>query len=167
MAKSTLKRMRTFSGILFLIFVAAMFIAVHDFRQGRLGAGFLALAVASYAIAALFGFALPTICRIETTTRGACRRWAYGLLFGCSDVPGHRMAKLYARLHLQRQAVRAISPGRRQPGRAYATTRTAANPQNIVVTFTDSPLAKCGFWVGVVGTAAGVVAVILPLAGVR
>lgn len=168
MAKSTLKRMRTFSGILILIFLAAVYSAVHEFRLGNSGAGLRLLAIASYASASLLALIYPVRCRVETTTRGACGRWAYGVLLGCGDVAGHRLGKLYARLGWQRGAVRAVSPGRRQPTRAYATTRPSGQyPQAITVTVADSVLTKCGFWVGVVGTAAGVAGVIIPIAGIR
>jgi hypothetical protein len=136
---------------------------VHDFRLEHPRASFRPLAIAAYAAAVLLVFTLPVRCRVETTRRQACGQWAYGTLFGCGKVPGHRLAKFYARLGWQRAAVKAVAPSRRDSG----DQRASQYPQAITVTVADSALAKCGFWVGVVGTAAGVVGVIIPIAGIR
>lgn len=167
-SESKIRTRRKLSGILVLVIIGTLLISVHEFRQGNSEAGFQMLAAASYVAAALLAFILPVKCSVTTVRGRGCTKWAYGVLFGCGDVVGHRLAKFYRRLGWKQAAAKSVAPAARTSNsRAYAAGPASQYPQTIVVTVAGGGMATCGFWVGVVGTAAGVAGVILPILGLR
>lgn len=158
--QSTLRSMRAVTGLLFLAvagLIAAGAVKIrHDYPLAGvelIGWGFVPLAL-------LLGFTLPVTCKVKRTNRKACGRWAYGLLFGCRDVPGHWSGKLLFRLGLRGDEVKPVTA--RQPKGSYATYQSApAQSKTPRVTVEESTLAKCGFWIGLVSGVVGLIQAII------
>lgn len=169
MAQSKIKTMRQLSRVLFLVVIVALAVSVRDFQLGDSGAGIQSLAVASGSVVLLLAVTMPVQCRVETTRGEPCKNWSYGIFLGCGRVPSHRLAKLYKRLGWQQQAVKALTHrGRNLQRSSPAAVQSASQDrQDIFLTVADTTITKCGFWVGVVGTAAGVAGVIVSVLGLH
>jgi len=119
-----------------------------------IGWAFLPLAIA-------LGFTWPVKCRVKTASRKACRNWAYGFLFGCTQTPGHWSGKLLVRLGLKGDEAKPVES--RKPAGSYALAyqpppqTKPLPPQSKPMTVEDSTLAKCGAWFGIVSAVATVV----------
>lgn len=111
----------------------------------------------------LLTFIFPVRCRVTTTVRGTpCRRWSYGVLFGCRDIPGHWSAKFLARFNRNREARISSAPPTRRGEHMLAMEQQA-----ITVTVEDGGIGTCTFWFALISTMAGVASVVLPIAGIH
>src|ERR1022692_148991 len=152
------------SKFLVLFFIATLAVSIDLFYHGRLAHGFEALGVSSFAVAVLWAFVLPVKCRVTTKRGHPCPNWAYGVLFGCSQAAGHSVAKLYARLGWQQEAVRAVTPDKG----TYAAARPAPQgPRVTAVTIADSRMDKCNLCIALVSMVGTVAGVIIPIMGFR
>src|SRR6185503_17715339 len=90
---STLKSMRAASAALFLIVAGLVAVGIDQMRHWDILTGTETVAWALIPLAFLLSFTLPVMCKVVRTNGLACNHWAYGLLFGCGKVPGHRWKK--------------------------------------------------------------------------
>jgi hypothetical protein len=155
---STLRTMRAVSAVLFLAVAGLVAAGVDEMRHWNILTGWELIAWALIPLALLLSFALPVRCKVVRTNGLACGRWAYGLLFGCPAVAGHRWKKFHARLQLPQREVKPV--GRPQPASSLALAyQPAQQRQHVTVTVEDGTLGKCGFWVSV----ASLIAAVIPL----
>jgi hypothetical protein len=125
-----------------------------------IGWAFLPLAIA-------LGFTWPVKCRVKTSGHRACRNWAYGFLFGCSQAAGHRWGKLLVRLGLKGDEARPVES--RKAAGSYALAyqpppqSTPNPPQSKRTTNEDSTLSKCGAWFGIASAIATFVQTVITL----
>src|SRR6266849_2781926 len=111
--KSRLKARRAVSGFLFLVFVGFTAAGIAQLRNDYFLAGTELIGWACIPLTIVLGVTLPVKCKVKRTNGKACKRWAYGFLIGCYDVPGHWKEKFMARLHLTHEEEKPIA--RRQP----------------------------------------------------
>jgi hypothetical protein len=163
MRRSKKQRMQQLSMLLALVLIIALAVLISAFDHRHWADGFRALGAAVLAATALLAFTLRTACRVTTSRNRPCQNDAYGFLFGCGKVPGHRLAKFYARLGLQREAVRSVTPagGSSTSYRGGSARSTQPDPRTVVVTVNSGGMGACGFWFSLVSTVAAVASVIL------
>jgi hypothetical protein len=146
--------MQALSALLFLAVLCLVIAGVTKIRNHDLLAGTQLIASMFIPLFFLLGFTWRTTCKVKTTRSKPCGNEAYGFLFGCNKTVGHFLGKFLVRLGLQRDAVRHVE-------RSYAVTYdTTSQVRPIKVTIEDNGLGVCGFWVGVISAAAGVIQVI-------
>jgi hypothetical protein len=156
--------MHQLSMLLALVLIIALAVLISAFDHRHWADGFRALGAAVLAAAALLAFTLRTACRVTTSKKRPCQNDAYGYLFGCRNVPGHRLAKFYARLGLQREAVRSVAVPARGSSASYQAGSARSrqpDPRTVMVTVNSSGMGVCGFWLSLVSTVAAVASVIL------
>jgi hypothetical protein len=160
---STLKTMRAVSVVLFLAVAGFVAVGIDQMRHWNILTGTETVAWAFIPLAVLISFTLPVRCKVVRTNGLACGNWAYGLLFGCGKVAGHRWKKFRARLQLPQREVKPV--GRPQPAGSLALNyQPTRQRQEIKVTVADGRLGVCGFWVSVVSMIAAVIPVIASFA---
>ena len=158
-SKSTLATMRALSVILFLTVAGLVFAGIDQMRHWNILTGWELIGWALIPLALLLSFTLPVMCKVVRTNGLACNHWAYGLLFGCGRVPGHRWKKFRARLQLPQKEVKPV--GRPRPAGSVALNyQPAQQRQEVKVTVEDGRLGVCGFWVSVVSMVAAVIPLI-------
>jgi hypothetical protein len=156
---STLKTMRAISAVLFLAVAGFVAAGVDEMRHWNILTGWELIAWALIPLALLLSFTLPVPCKVVRTNGLACGRWAYGLLFGCPAVAGHRWKKFRTRLQLPQREVKPV--GRPQPASSLALAyQPARQQQRVKVTVEDGWLGIWGFWVSVASMIAAVIGVI-------
>jgi hypothetical protein len=146
-SKSTLKTMRALSAVLFLTAAGLVAGGIDEMRHWNILTGWELIGWALIPLALLLSFTLPVPCKVVRTNGLACGNWAYGLLFGCPTVAGHRWKKFRARLQLPQKEVKPIGQPQSQ--------------QRLRVIVEDGRLGICGFWVSVVSMIAAVIPVIV------
>src|SRR5580658_2079898 len=146
-SKSTLKTMRAVSAVLFLTAAGLVAGGIDEMRHWNILTGWELIGWALIPLALLLSFTLPVPCKVVRTNGLACGNWAYGLLFGCPTVAGHRWKKFRARLQLPQKEVKPIGQPQSQ--------------QRLRVIVEDGRLGICGFWVSVVSMIAAVIPVIV------
>jgi hypothetical protein len=146
-SKSTLKTMRAVSAVLFLTAAGLVAGGIDEMRHWNILTGWELIGWALIPLALLLSFTLPVLCKVVRTNGLACGNWAYGLLFGCPTVAGHRWKKFRARLQLPQREVKPIGQPQSQ--------------QRLRVIVEDGRLGICGFWVSVVSMIAAVIPVIV------
>jgi hypothetical protein len=152
--------MNALSGFLVLATFGLVIMAIAQVRHHDLLTGAKLILWAFVPLAVLLLGVWPTQCRVKTRRGLACRRDAYGFLFGC-DRFGHGRAKFYARLHWENGAERSIEP----PTGNYAVMhQPAPGSEPVRVKIEDSGRTICAFWIGVAGLALAVVQTIMTLA---
>lgn len=157
---STLKTARAASVVLFLIVAGLVAVGIDQMRHWDILTGTETVAWTFIPLAFLLGFTLPVMCKVVRTNGLACGNWAYGLLFGCGKVPGHRWKKFRARLQLPQREVKPV--GRPRPAGSVALNyQPTRQRQDIKVTVEDGRLGVCGFWVSVVSMIAAVIPVVV------
>jgi hypothetical protein len=158
---STLKTMRAVSAVLFLTVAGLVAAGVNEMRHWDILTGWKLIAWALVPLALLLSFTLPVKCKVKRTNGLACGKWAYGLLFGCPTVAGHRWEKFRIRLGFPYKEVKPVE--RRQPKGSYALNYqpTRRQQQHVRVTVETGILGVCGFWVSVVSMIAAVIPVIV------
>jgi hypothetical protein len=109
-------------------------------------------------LAVTLAFTWPTRCRVTTSRGKPCKGNAYGFLFGCNAY-NHFWTKFFVRLGLQKDAQRTVERHQSTGGDAMAN-RPASDGRPIAVTITENRRDICGFWIGVISAAAGVIQVI-------
>jgi len=139
--------------------------SIFLFRNHDAAAGIKVLSGVLVILALLMGFILPVRCKAATIKEKPCRRWAYGVLFRCRDIPGHRFGKFAARFKSKEGSLGPINSTNQ--GRFYSRSAGDSEPQTISVTVEDSGIGTCTFWFGLISTVAGVAAVALPLIGIH
>jgi hypothetical protein len=158
-SKSTLGTMRAVSVLLFLAVAALVAVGIDQMRHWNILTGWELIGWALIPLAILLAFTLPVRCKVVRTNGLACGNWAYGLLFGCGKVPGHRWTKFRARLQFPQREVKPV--GRPKPAGSVALNyQPTRQRQDIRVTVEDGRLGVCGFWVSVVSMIAAVIPVI-------
>jgi hypothetical protein len=158
-SKSILKTMRGISVVLFLAVAGLVAVGINEMRHWDILTGWKLVAWALIPLALLISFTLPVECRVIRTNGLACGQWAYGLLFGCPSVAGHRWKKFRARLQLPQREVKPV--GRpKSAGSVALNYQPTRQRQNIKVTVADGRLGVCAFWVSVVSMIATVIPVI-------
>ena len=95
-SKSTLATMRAVSTVLFLAVAGLVAVGIDQMRHWNILTGWELIGWALIPLALLLSFTLPVMCKVVRTNGLACNHWAYGLLFGCGKVPGHRWKKFRA-----------------------------------------------------------------------
>jgi hypothetical protein len=157
--KSRLKARRGVSGLLFLVFVGFVTAGIAQLRHDYFLTGEELIGWGCIPLTFVLAITLPVQCKVKTRNGKACKRWAYGFLFGCWDVPNHWKEKFKFRLHLASNEERPAA--RRQPA-GSATLRQVMPPSTkpIKVTVEDGFRGTCGFWIGVVSAIASVIQVI-------
>jgi hypothetical protein len=156
---STLKTMRAISAVLFLAVAGLVAAGIDQMRHWDILTGWKLIAWSLIPLTLLISFTLPVRCKVVRTNGLACGHWAYGLLFGCGKVAGHRWKKFRARLQLPQREVEPV--GRPQPAGSYALNyQPGRQRQEIKATVEDGRLGVCGFWVSVVSMIAAVIPVI-------
>jgi hypothetical protein len=157
--KSRLATMRAVSAVLFVAVAGLVAGGVDEMRHWNILTGWELIAWAFIPLALLLSFTLPVTCKVVRTNRLACGKQAYGLLFGCSTVPGHRWKKFRARLQLPQREVKPV--GRpKSAGSLKLPYQPTRQPQQVKVTVEDGTLGVCGFWVSVASLIATVIPVI-------
>jgi hypothetical protein len=158
---STLKTMRTASAVLILTVAGLVAAGVNEMRHWDISTGWKLIAWALIPLALLLSFTLPVKCKVKRTNGLACGKWAYGLLFGCPTVAGHRWEKFRIRLSFPCREVKSVQ--RRQPTGTYALhyQPPLRQQQQVKVTVETGILGVCGFWVSVVAMIAAVIPVIV------
>ena len=156
---STLKTMRAVSVVLFLAVAGFVAVGIDQMRHWNILTGTETVAWAFIPLAVLISFTLPVRCKVVRTNGLACGQWAYGLLFGCPTVAGHRWKKFRARLQLPQKEVKPV--GRPKSGSLALAYQPAQQRQQVKVIVEDGRLGKCGFWVSVVSMVAAVIPVIV------
>ncbi len=152
---STLKSMRALSTVLSLAVVSLVAAGANDIRSGHSLAGTELIGWAFVPLALLLGFTAPTRCKVIRTNRKACGKWAYGYVFGCTDVTGHCSGKFIYRLGLRRGEVEAVAP---KPKDGYVMYQPGPSERRSdKVKVEESALAKCGFWVGFISGIIGII----------
>jgi len=157
--KSTLQRMRGASLGLIALALLAAYSAYQSFGTDQTRAGFEFAGAAIGLLAFPIAFTLPVQCRVATTSGNQCRRWAYGVLLGCRDVPGHMLGKFLVRLGLHPKSARPAVA--RTSGPAI---QVQADVASVVLTVADGGGGASAFWFGLIGTAAGVASFALAVA---
>lgn len=157
--KSRLAIMRAISAVLFVAVAGLVAGGIDEMRHWNILTGWELIAWALIPLALLLSFTLPVPCKVVRTNGFACGKWAYGLLFGCPSVAGHRWRKFRARLQLPQREVKPI--GRPKSGSVALAYQPAQHRQHVTVTVEDGTLGKCGFWVSV----ASLIAAVIPLIG--
>jgi hypothetical protein len=158
-SKSTLATMRALSVIFFLTVAGLVFAGIDQMRHWNILTGWELIGWALIPLALLLSFTLPVMCKVVRTNGLACNHWAYGLLFGCGRVPGHRWKKFRARLQLPQREVKPV--GRPRPAGSVALNyQPPRQRQEVKVTVGDGRLGVCGFWVSVVSMIAAVIPLI-------
>ena len=158
-SSSTLKTARAVSTVLFLIVAGLVAVGIDQMRHWDILTGTETIAWAFIPLAFLLGFTLPVRCKVVRTNGLACGNWAYGLLFGCGKVAGHRLKKFRARLQLPQREVKPV--GRPRPAGSVALNyQPTRQRKEVKVTVEDGRLGVCGFWVSVVS----MIAAVIPLA---
>jgi hypothetical protein len=160
--KSRIKSMRAVSGLLFLAVAGLVTAGAVGLRHDYFLTGIELIGWALVPLAVLLGFTLPVLCKVKTTSRKACGNWAYGLLFGCNKAAGHWTGKFLVRLGLKGDEARPVQ--RREPKGAQALMyQPSPKSKPVKVTVEESGLAKCGFWIGLVSGAVGIVEAVVTL----
>lgn len=157
-SKSRLGTMRAISVALATAVAVLVAIGINEMRHWDILTGWKLIAWALIPLALLLSFTLPVRCKVVRTNGLACGKWAYGLLFGCSSVAGHRWKKFRARLQLPQREVEPV--GRPEPAGSVALAYQPAQRQRVEVRLVDGRLGVYGFWVSVVSMIATVVPVI-------
>jgi hypothetical protein len=139
--------MRALSAVLFLTAAGLVAGGIDEMRHWNILTGWELIGWALIPLALLLSFTLPVPCKVVRTNGLACGNWAYGLLFGCPTVAGHRWKKFRARLQLPQKEVKPIGQPQSQ--------------QRLRVIVEDGRLGICGFWVSVVSMIAAVIPVIV------
>jgi hypothetical protein len=155
---STLKTMRAVSAVLVLAVAGLVTGGVDEMRHWDILTGWELIGWALVPLALLLSFTLPVRCKVVRTNGLACGKWAYGLLFGCPTVAGHRWKKFRARLQLPQREVKPV--GRPKSGSHALAYQPAQQRQKVKVTVEDGRLGVCGFWVSVVSMIAAVIPVV-------
>jgi len=159
-SKSILKTMRAISVVLFAIVAVLAVVGIDQMRHWNILTGWELIGWALIPLALLISFTLPVPCKVVRTNGLACGQWAYGLLFGCPSVAGHRWKKFRARLQLPQREVKPV--GRPKPAGSVALNyQPTRQRQEIKVTVEDGRLGVCGFWVSVVSMVAAVIPVVV------
>jgi hypothetical protein len=148
--------MRAVSAVLFLAVAGLVTAGVVEIRHDYLLTGAELIGWAFVPLALLLGFTLPVPCRVKRTNRKACGHWAYGLLFGCRRTAGHWTGKFRVRIGLGRGEAKLVER-RQRSGNTVVLNQAAPQSKPIKVTVEESALAKCGFWIGFVSGAVGIV----------
>jgi hypothetical protein len=157
--KSRLKARRAVSGFLFLAFAGFAAAGIVKLRHDYFLAGAELIGWGCIPLTIVLAITLPVQCKVKTRSGKACKRWAYGFLFGCWDVPDHWKEKFKVRLHLANREERPVA--RRQPAGSVALRQVAPpSPKPIKVTVEDGFRGTCGFWIGVVSAVASVIQVV-------
>ena len=152
--------MRGVSAVLGAAVAVLVAIGVNAMRHWDILTGWKLIAWALIPLALLLSFTLPVRCKVIRTNGEACGKWAYGLLFGCSSVAGHRWKKFRARLQLPQREVKPV--GRPQPaGRVPLAYNPPQQRQQANETRVDGRLGVYGFWVSVVSMVATVIPVVV------
>src|SRR5690242_12563766 len=107
-SSSTLKTARAVSAVLFLIVAGLVAVGIDQMRHWDILTGWELIGWALIPLALLLSRTLPVQCKVVRTNGLACGNWAYGLLFGCGKVPGHRWKKFRARLQLPQRDVKPV-----------------------------------------------------------
>lgn len=158
--RSKIQNRKAISTLLVLAAACLVAVGVTKIDHHYLLAGAQLIGWAFVPLAIVLGFTWPVICKVKTTGRKACGNWAYGLLFGCDKVAGHRTGKFLVRLGLKNDETKPVE--RRQPSVNTAILNQPV-PQSkpVKVTVEESALAKCGFWVGFISGIVGIVQAIV------
>jgi len=156
--QSRLKTMRTLSALLVLAVACLVTAGVAKLRHDDFLTGTELIGWASVSLTLLLGFTWPVRCKVKTTKRKACGNWAYGFLFGCAKVAGHRIEKFRVRLRFAHDDVKPV--GRRQPKGSYALNQPVPRSEPMKVTVEDGVRGICAFWITAVSAVASVVQVI-------
>ena len=157
---STLKTMRATSVLLFLTVAGLVAVGIDQMRHWNILTGWELIAWALIPLALLISFTLPVRCKVVRTNGQACGNWAYGLLFGCGKVAGHRWKKFDARLQLPQREVKPV--GSPQPAGSVALNyQPTGQRQEIKIIVGGGLLGVCGFWVSVVSMIAAVIPVVV------
>lgn len=157
--KPKVRARRSLSGFLFLGFVGLIAAGIAQLRHDHLLTGAELICWGCVSLTVVLTITLPVQCKVKTRNGKACRRWAYGFLFGCWTVPGHWKEKFKFRLHLANAEARPLE--RRQPAESVALRHVAPpSPKPIKVTVEDGFRGTCGFWLGVVSAVASIIQVI-------
>ena len=147
-SSSTLKTARAISTVLFLTVADLVVVGIDQMRHWNILTGWELIGWTLIPLALLLSFTLPVRCKVVRTNGLACGHWAYGLLFGCGKVAGHRWKKFRARLQLPQREVKPV--GHPRPAGSVALNYQATRRrQEIKVTVEDGRLGVCGFWVSV------------------
>jgi hypothetical protein len=154
--------MRAVSALLFVAAAGLITAGVVQIRHDYLLTGTELIGWALISLALFLGFTLPVRCKVIRTNRKACGKWAYGLLFGCTQVAGHWTGKFLYRLGMRRGEAKPVATPK--PKGSHAMYQPASSQQKPVkVEVEESALAKCGFWIGVVSGIAGIIQAIISL----
>jgi hypothetical protein len=141
---STLKTAKALSTVLFLAVAGLVAVGIDQMRHWNISSGWELIGWALIPLAFLLSFTLPVMCKVVRTNGLACNHWAYGLLFGCGRVPGHRWKKFRARLQLPQREVKPV--GRPRPGSTALNYQPTRQRQEVRVTVEDGWRGVCGFW---------------------
>lgn len=154
--------MKGWSWLLFLAVLGLVAAAVVQIRHNYPLEGIELIGWALIPLAVLLGFTWPTTCDVKRTNRKACGNDAYGFLFGCHNAAGHWKEKFFARIGLRRSETKPVE--RRQPSaNTVVLNQPASQSKPAKVTVEESTLAKCGFWVGFVSGAVGIIEAVVTL----
>jgi hypothetical protein len=154
--KSRLKARRSASGLLFLVFAGFAAAGIAQLRHDYFLTGTELIGWGCIPLTIVLAITLPVQCKVKTRNGKACKRWAYGFLFGCWDVPDHWKEKFKARLHLANREARPVV--RRQPAGSVALRQVAPpSSKPIPVTVEDGFRGICGFWIAVASLIAGII----------
>lgn len=165
MSQSKRKTRRQLSLVFFGIFAFAASLSVVQFGHSHLKDGFGWLGLAALAVAVLFGFTLPTSCRVITDKGHPCTKEAGGFLFGCTS-SDHQLAKFFARVGWETERIRPRASPQNGPsrGRVIGITPAQSEFQTFHINVSSS-MGVCGFWFGFISTLAAVAGVIVGLVG--
>jgi hypothetical protein len=164
MPQSKRKTRRQLSLAFFGIFAFAASLSVVQFGHSHLKDGFGLLGLAALAVAVLFGFTLPTRCRVITDKGHPCTKEAGGFLFGCTS-GDHQLAKFFARVGWETERLRpSASTPKASRGRVVGITPMQSESQTFHISVSSS-MGICGFWFGFISTLAAVAGVIVGLVG--
>ena len=160
--QSTIKFMKAVSSSLFVAAAGLISAGVVHIGHDDLLTGSELIGWALILLSLLLGFTLPVRCRVKRTNRKACGNWAYGLLFGCTNTAGHWSGKFLVRLRLKHDEANPVER-RRSPGDTLVFNQPAPQSKPVKVTVEESPLAKCGFWIGLTSGIVGIIEAVASL----
>jgi hypothetical protein len=158
--RSTRQNMRDLSAVASLAAGSLVGIGGIELAHGDFVTGIELTGWALISLALLLGFLCPTTCRVTTSRGKPCRHEAYGFMFGCNRGYGHWSEKFLVRLGF-RHEIRSQARRSSKVSESYDVSRLPAPEAHpIKVSVEDSAISICGFWIGLVSAAAGLVQVI-------
>lgn len=146
-----------FAAIVLLGLLAWATAARHDWRHAT-----ILISIALIVFGWYLSFGHPHRCKQLTTRKKLCRNRAHGLLFGCHLHRWDRLKRLFS--HEEEPEPSKPARARRQVAGAAAF---ASMPPVVTTIPAPSREARIAFWCTVLGTAAGILSLLVAIAGLK